>query len=424
VIDNRNIKKCLYSQKALIEGDGLIKIWKREWDNLYNNSIVYISDLDNKLGSNYNETNEPIIGINNIKHKCTIDCTEYIITIDSKLNIYACALSGEVHKCNGNNCKKTILTNKGMYVCIYSGKEVEKYLTRHIYGKWSDKMDNTHNDSFENEDEPIIEDYNIDIYNFANNDNNVKIINNSLNEKKSTDVKKRKRKHKTNKKNRISNHIHLLDSNLEKYDEKKLIDNCKKLLNDILWNKTERLTHIRNSIIQQKNKFLNKIGRYLNHCYNQNLIINTIDISTIFSNIFIPEYINIIDYDDNMANIYSNICTKLWLFIINSKYYKENTNKFNWYKHIIGSLFLLKSGYSIIQNDNITRIELVKPDPYLQKYLIPENSMKLLNNNHIIYKKGDITCGINNIKSTISNLLLLSNYNESITSLISIFTYK
>lgn len=335
-------------------------------------------------------------------------------------NTFVCKISGYTHVCNPNKtCKYVdILGIERNKICYMSGFEIGIKYKHSFYNEKYDDYDietyiNDDNEDYEQNDPSNYHDQlamdieqNEENENNNNNDESAKSIKKTELYYNNTE-KPRKRKKRIKNipvgRKKGENSIDKIE-NTEKRGQKKTIKSAdvtfiykiQNIINDILYNETERERINLKNAEQIEIDAEDEVFKYYKICRKQKSLPS---IWEAWNYIKMCEdrkqKVYIAPKDEKRISFYTEICKELWYIV--DTYFPSNKKKRNitLTQHVLATLYLLQTRVEII--DHYTPY-----DEYLFTMLPSENDLKTWTN--MKYNESDITQGTNIIKQSILNI--------------------
>lgn len=394
-------------------------------------------------GQKWRKENEHLFFESVKEHKCGYPCVDggSIVCINSRFNVYGCLVSGYVHACAAGEhaCPQTFLTKEGIYVCLFSKAVSGVFYSRNNFLNISEQLgggascsyfvekdqdehgtelSDFDEDSQETKDEEITE-------NYAKKNDSMMVVQQLLFEQEGqqlgeseelisalnmTDTVMKSRvpepspvfsvPQKKNRKQKRRDHQKDLTFHKNRYT---LLLQAQKMLVPLIGNDSQKVSL---SNQQKMNAWTSAFDATLK---NEIKILKTKTLPTLkeidacWDRLYFardPIELSSASQRDRIEH-YANVCVDLWQKVVETPYYTANKSKFRWKNHIIGTMYFLRSGLTLNHLNKGVNLEVVPKDPYLEKYLVNESNLNLVDGS---LSKDQITAGRNHIKAALNSI--------------------
>jgi hypothetical protein len=357
-------------------------------------------------------------------HICNDNCPKKVI--NREFELYGCLKSGNTHRCLKNERCPSRMTGEYI-ICSFSGHVIDRIYNRAKYGKLRCEADSGNiKDLDTGYDQSDYGDGRDDVEDAAIAPNESELLicdiesagisdfqvptGNTLREKRLL-KKAEKLENKMKEKKKIPKiQVKSMKGTKPRREfsnnNKHLIPDAAYIINALLFDQKSRVELNKKKEFAHRRDAKMAVQAYYKNCSKGDDPVRPCLLTA--DNIFAQHYnthilLNVLRSDPDNTQKYSELILRLWNIIIKTKYFDEKHSTFHFKKHVMGTLYFLKIGYTtdVIHDDKTQRFVLIENDSFLASNLPHENDLQALTND--TYQKKDITDGRNILKLSLQS---------------------
>lgn len=362
-------------------------------------------------------------------HSCNELCIDagYIDIINHTLSLYGCLFGGVHHVCNpaAKSCKNSLINSDSEYICVYSKISTGVVIDSRGFYNAPDKnrMDNDgENDAIVDdvqvvkgsEDEPI--DWEMTPVEVEDDDESAPSKDEEFAEKPPEEEEGAEEDSNVDESSMMDCDFDGGSPQSTDRRSKKrtcfqkgnpsVFEEAEHIIKDLIYN-----TRDRSSINEKREDELKKLAaisvkKYYKECRGAGFRPSISAADEKYASVINRKpLLSILNFDRRRSTYYAHVCTKIWSCIIQSPYWKKNSSIFHFRHHVLGTLYVMKSG-DLINSIEGSRVVLAR-DEYLVKNLPDQNDLCNIipsKGSSRSYSKSDITKGRNNIKQSLNSM--------------------